>query len=198
MQNLELMDLYNMSPEELTFVQTLLLAQDGQMEYIKKWIGIPENTRGAVLDLLKSLQEKGVINKSYKLPEKGQMLDPIEIEFNKNFVKKVFRLSYDMGKELFDIYPMFITIHDCTYPLRTVTKKFNTIEDMFIYYARSIHYNMAEHDKIIELVKWAKDNTNFLCFNISEFVISHKWEEIEAIKTGEGGNNYNFNAVKQL
>lgn len=86
-------------------------------------------------------------------------------------------------------YPMFVTIGDSTFPLRTVSKKFNTLEDMFKYYAKSISYKEETHNHIIELIKWAKDNTNFLCFNISEFVISRKWEEIEALKSGEGDTN---------
>lgn len=192
------MNKHNLTANELMFIKVLLLAQDDQVEYIKDFLSLSRELTGDIHKLLISLQTKGVIVKSCKIPNSGETLDVHSLEFNKTFLKQIYKSSFDMGKELFDIYPMFVTIGDSTFPLRTVSKKFNTLEDMFKYYAKSISYKEETHNHIIELIKWAKDNTNFLCFNISEFVISCKWEEIEALKSGEGDTNYNFNAIRQL
>jgi hypothetical protein len=48
----------------------------------------------------------------------------------------------------------------------------------------------------MELVSWAKDN-NLLVTTLANFVIDHKWEELEALRNGEIAN-IDFNAVKQL
>ena len=50
------------------------------------------------------------------------------------------------------------------------------------------------HNHIIELVKWANEN-NILNTTLANFVIDHKWEELEALKNGELVN-VNFDAVK--
>ena len=48
----------------------------------------------------------------------------------------------------------------------------------------------------MELVEWAKEK-NLLVTTLANFVIDHKWEELEALRDGEIAN-IDFNAVKQL
>ena len=50
--------------------------------------------------MFESLKEKSIIKKNYN-PES---YIPNEIEFNKNFLKKYYKQSGVLGKELFDSY----------------------------------------------------------------------------------------------
>ena len=68
------------------------------------------------------------------------------------------------------------------------SKKFDTIEDFYRFYGKTIRWKPETHNHIIELVKWANEH-NILCTTIANFVIDHKWEELEALKN-EGGVNY--------
>ena len=65
-----------------------------------------------VNDTIDSLINKGVINKTYR--PVGGTLDPNTIVINKPFTKKIFRCSFDMGRELFEVYPQFSVINNCT------------------------------------------------------------------------------------
>ena len=60
----------------------------------------------------------------------------------------------------------------------------------------NIFGNPEKHEKIIELVKWGKEK-NLIVTTLCNFVIDHKWEELEALKDGEIAN-IDFNAIKQL
>ena len=48
----------------------------------------------------------------------------------------------------------------------------------------------------MELIEWAKEK-NLIVTTLCNFVIDHKWEELEALRNGEIAN-IDFNAVKQL
>ena len=99
-----------------------------------------------------------------------------------------------MGKELFEVYPQFGIIGTSTVPLRTVAKKFDSLEEAYFRYGKSIRWNLEMHNRIIELVKWANEN-NILNTTLANFVIDHKWEELQALKDGNLAN-VNFDAIK--
>ena len=75
-----------------------------------------------------------------------------------------------------------------------MSKKFDTIEDFFRFYGRTIRWKPEIHNHIIELVNWAKEN-NILCVTLANFIIDRKWEELESLRNGDTGV-MNFDAVK--
>ena len=101
-----------------------------------------------------------------------------------------------MGKELFEIYPMFGLINGEPVGIRSVSKKFDSLEDFYRYYGKTISWKSEKHEYIMELVEWAKEK-NLLVTTLANFVIDHKWEELEALRSGEIAN-IDFNAVRQL
>ena len=79
---------------------------------------------------------------------------------------------------------MFGLINGEPVGIRSVSKKFDSLEDFYRYYGKSISWKPDKHEYIMELVSWAKDN-NLLVTTLANFVIDHKWEELEALRNGE-------------
>lgn len=182
---------------ELFTAELVIMKQEGYDNYIERYAGLPPEIRGDFRTILRSLQNKGIILKSCKIPEKGKPLSLFDIKFNQNFLNFFHRNAGDLGKELWETYPMFGNINGCTVSLRGITKKFNTLEDFFRAYGKEIRWNQALHKEIMDLIIWAKENTQYINTNISSFVIEHKWEELKKLKDGEIGN-INYDAVKIL
>ena len=63
---------YHLNPNELFVIRILTLAQEEDDSYLYKYFTIPEEDRGDFREILVSLQNKGIILKSYKIPAKGQ------------------------------------------------------------------------------------------------------------------------------
>lgn len=191
------MQKYNLNPNELFITRILLLASEENDSYLYHYLSLPEEIRGDFRSYLVLLQEKGIINKSYHIPEKGQTFNPVEISFNKTFVKGFHKASFDMGEELYNMYPMFGNIGGATVSLRGVAKKFNSLEDCYRVYGKAINWNPELHNEILELVNWAKNNTQFIQFTLATFVIDRKWEELRALKNGEI-DTLNYDAIKMI
>ena len=101
-----------------------------------------------------------------------------------------------MGKELFDVYPQFGNIGGCMVPLRSVAKKFDSLEDCYFKYGKTIKWKDELHIKIIDLVKWGKDN-NIINQSLASFVVNQAWIDLEALKNGDSGN-INYDNIKLL
>lgn len=196
-EELILMEKYKLTPTELFAVKTILLAQDNEDEYIFKFNNILNELDIKFRDILISLQNKSIILKSYKIPKEGEVLKLEDIEINKLFIKSYYKASFELGKELFDIYPMFGDIGGNIISLRTVSKKFNSLEDFYRFYGKSIRWNPNIHKEIIELIKWAKENTTFINCSISSFCINQMWNELKALKDGQL-ININYDSIKLL
>ena len=193
-EELNILEKYRISPNELAVLKTVILAIEGDTTYLQKLLTLN------VIDFrdnLVSLQNKELLLKSYKIPDKGGKLIIEDIAINKNVIKNYHKSSFDMGEELFTAYPAFVTIGETTYGLRNIAKKFNSLEDFYYFYAKSINFDAVKHAEIMNLIGWAGKNTNFLNFSILEFVISHKWVEVQLIKDGHG-SNINFNTVRSI
>jgi len=195
-EQLEIMEKYNLTPSEYFVIKLIFMTQEGYEEsYLLRYLKINKST---FRDDLVSLQDKGVILKSWKIPNKGSKFDPLEIPLNKNFFKNMFKSSLELGKQLFDAYPMFVNINGSTFSLRSFAKKFNSIEDFFRFYGKTIHWNLELHNKILDLIKWDQDNNiGFLKMTICNFVVEMKWNELEALKNGDVAN-INFDTIQQL
>lgn len=196
-EEISILNKYRITSNELMFIRTLLLLQDEEnedifQEYIESLYECGIKTREVIL----SLQEKGIILKSFHCPKNGQPFDPYSIPFNKNFIKNLYKCSFEMGKELFEEYPQFGNINGSVVPLRSVARKFDSLEDCYIRYGKNIRWNEEKHNHIIELVKWAKEN-NIINQSLANFVINNAWVDLEALKSGDIAN-INFDAIKMV
>lgn len=188
-----LLEKYELSPNELFVLKLVLLLQDGDTNYLKRWLQI--NDGCDFRDIIISLQNKRMINKDFKVPNKGEEFNPYDIPINKLVTKTFFRASFDLGEELYLEYPQFTIINGSQIPLRTVAKKFNSLEDAYRFYAKQIKYNPTKHQEILDLVKWAKEN-NILQMSLASFIINNSWNDLVDLK--QGGSNINYNAVKLI
>lgn len=192
-----LLDKYGLTPNELLVVRVLLILQDNNEEELfqnlmvtLKHINLP------LREVLVQLQKKEVILKSFKIPNSGEKFDPYSIPINKNFIKTLYKSSFEMGKELFDSYPQFGSINGNVVPLRTVAKHFDSLEQAYFKYGKAIGFNPEKHKVIIELTKWAKDN-NILNCSLSSYIINNGWLDLQAMKDGNTAN-FNVDAIKLI
>lgn len=192
-----LLDRYGLTPNELLVVRVLLILQDDKEEELfQKLMVTLKHINLPLREVLAQLQKKEVILKSYKIPNYGEKFDPHAIPINKNFIKTLYKSSFEMGKELFDSYPQFGTINGNIVPLRTVAKHFDSLEQAYFKYGKAIGFNPDKHNEIIELTKWAKDN-NILNCSLSSYIINNGWIDLQAIKDGNTVN-FNVDAIKLL
>lgn len=190
---------YQITPNELFVLKILLLLQEDEqdIEYFQRFIQISDNKKD-FRNILKSLQDKGLILKTYKIPEIGSPFSPYDIPINKILVKNMHKASFDLGQELFDVYPRYGLINGGMVPLHGVSKRFGSREDFYRFYSKIINWNPETHKKIIDLIKWEQSNNiGFLNMTILSFVIDHRWEALQDIKEGKL-NNVTFNVIESL
>ena len=194
-EELNMLDKYKLTPTELFVVKLLLIAQiEGEEDYIYRYVQIPN--KSSFREILESLQSKGVILKSYKIPKSGEKLIIEDIDFNKNFVKNIHRASFELGKELYENYPQTTYVKGQVFNLRRVSKKFNSLEDAFFKYGKYIRFDNELHNEVIELVKWGIQNGyNFT--TMDSFIIDQDWRNIKNVRDGVS-INVNYDAVKLL
>ena len=101
---------YNLTPDELFLMKLIWYAQDGHNEYLSEYFSENQLTL-ELRDVLVSLQKKGVINKTYEVPQKGNILNPQDVDFNKNVVNSFLKHSQTLGMELFEAYPAYTIIN---------------------------------------------------------------------------------------
>lgn len=201
MRNLELKqqllfcEKYGINPNELLLLEIILLTQEGDSpEIVKFYLSSRLCARGSFVESLQGLYNSGIINKSYKIPKKGENVNLLDIPLNKNVIKDFHKCSFEMGKELWEVYPQFGIINGSPVGIRSISKKFNSPEDFFQYYGKSIRWKPELHDHIIELINWGKEN-NIICTTLANFIIDKKYEELEAIRDGDV-LNINYDSVK--
>ena len=192
-----LMEKYKLTPNELFVIETVFIAaEESNLDYLIRFCSISESHKDSFRNTLKSLQEKGIILASYKLPKPGDTFNPEDVPFNKNFMKNLFKASFELGQELFDTYPTFTTINGAMIGIKGVAKKFDSIEQFFEFYGKQIRYNPEKHVEVIEITNWAKDH-NLISESIASYVINHSWETFKAMRDGEGVN-INPDAVRMI
>ena len=180
-QQLLFCEKYGINPSELLLLEMILLAQeDEDIELVQLYFKSRICARGSVREMLQSLQDAGVILKTYKVPEKGQKLDIHIIPINKNLIRDFYKSSFEMGKELFDNYPISAVVNGLEYKLRRISKKFDSLEDAFRAYGKAIRWKPEAHEKVIELIKAGKEN-NYQFTNLGDFIVDRDWLNMEAI-----------------
>lgn len=121
---------------------------------------------------------------------------PEEVPFNQNFLKQFYRASFEIGEELFNTYPQFLTIQGVSYNARRVSKKFDSLEEAFAKYGKAIKYNDEVHQQIIDNIRWGIDNGyNFT--TLDDFIADRAWTALEAYRNGNG-INVNTEAIKMI
>ena len=176
---------YDITPDVLFAVKVILLAQDGEYEYLQQFVEIL--TKERFRELLTFIQLKGLILKSWKIPKEGTRLDVENIPFNQNFLKKFYRSAFEMGEELFYTYPQSCTVQGQVFNLRTVSKHFDSLEQAFQKYAKSIKNNPEIHQEIIDNIKWGIENGyNFT--TLDRFIIDRGGEALKAFREGDSIN----------
>lgn len=196
---LMLMKEYNLNTEE-TFVLELLFlasAEENHSEHLYEFYNSKLNIL-SLREILMNLQDKGIILKSYVIQKENSIFEPRNVAFNKNFLNKYMKFSGELGQELFNVYPHFVTINGITYNIANFAKKFNSEEEFYYSYGKAIGWNYEKHLEIIDLIKWAKDNTNFLNHNICDFVIAKEWNRLDELKNGETNVNIIFDTITCL
>lgn len=193
-----LLDRYSVTPNELLVIRVLLILQDDNNEELfRNLIVVLKRTGISLRETLLSLQEKQIILKHYKLPLEGEKFDPYSIPINKNFIKNLYKSSFEMGKELFETYPQFGTIGNSVVALRGVSKKFDSLEQAYFKYGKAINWSLDRHNHIIELLKWANDHDGIINQSLASFIVNNGWLDLEALRNGDVGD-INYNAVKML
>lgn len=189
-----LLEKYKLTPTELFTVQVILLAkEENNYEPLKRF---NETLNGGLRLELERLQSKGIIIQAYKIPKPGSPFKPEDVEFNKNFLKQFFRASFEMGEELFNAYPQFITIQGVSFNARRVSKKFNDLEDAFAKYGKAIKYNDETHNSIIENIKTGIERGyNFT--TLDDFICDRGWLALDSYLKGIG-TNINTEAIKMI
>jgi hypothetical protein len=195
-EELLMLEQYKVTPNEFYLIRTLILYPD-YPEYLSRYLQLCIKSGIKIRELLISLQNKQVITKAYKIPEPGSPFVAEDVTLNMNFLKNCNKASFDLGRELFEVYPQFAEINGCMVALRSVSKKFDSMEDFFRFYAKSIRYNLELHNRIIDITKWAAENTNIINTTLVNYVVDQRWNDIEAIKNGES-SNINLNTVRVL
>lgn len=196
-EEISILSKYRITPNELTFIKTLLILQDEENEDLfKEYIESLYVCNVKLREILISLQKKEIILKSYKIPSEGESFDPYSIPFNKNFIKNLYKSSFELGKELFEIYPQMTVINGSLVTLRGVSKHFDSLEACYFRYGKAIGWNQERHEKVLDLIKWAKER-DIIKQSLSSFVINNSWLDLEAIRNGDSGN-YNFDTIKAL
>lgn len=189
-KELHLMVKFKLSYEEINIVKLLFIAQQDHNDYIIQYFSecSPENQ---LRDVLISLQNKGVILKSCKIPNKGSKLDVNTIIFNKMFQKSYLKHCNDLGEELLAAYPPYITIDGAYYSLKNITKVYKSMEDFCFAYGKAIKFDMEKHKEVLEILEDAKAN-DLINFGICEFVVSRKWADVSDLGGGKiEMNGYN-------
>jgi hypothetical protein len=191
---LAVLEKYGLTPNEFFVLELLLMVQDDySIEYFNRYARLNEFV---LRNSIESLQEKGVILKSYKISKDS--INPYEIPINKNVSKTFWRASLEMGGELFEAYPMFGNINGNLVSLRSVSKRFATLEDAFRYYGKVINWNPDKHEEILDLIRWEQDNcVRFINMSLSSFIIDQKWNELKALRDGELAN-INYDTIRSL
>lgn len=188
---------YRLTSTELFLIRVLLILQeDGNEELFADYITTLKAAGINLRNILITLQDKEILLKSYKIPKEGEQFNPYDIQINKNFIKQLYKCSFELGKELFEAYPQFGLIKGVNISLRGVSKHFNSLEDCYFRYGKTIKWNIEKHNRIIELVKWAKEH-NILNCSLASFVINNGWLDLESMKEGDCGN-INYEAVKMI
>lgn len=191
---LSILEKYRLTPTELFTIRVILLAQDeNSTNYLIRYNNLLE---GTFREELLKLQNKGIILKSYKIPKVGEQFIPEDAEFNKNFIKQFYRASYEMGEELWNVYPQSCIVSGQVFNLKSISRKFDSPEEAFQKYAKYINNDPNLHNEVLKLIKWGIEN-QFNFTTLDKFIIDRAWLALKEFKNGSA-INVNSDAIKMI
>ena len=189
-QQLDFCEKHGISPNELFLFEIILITQeDDDPNLVRKYFSA--KSRGNIRNMLLTLQDKGLITKSFKIPAEGSSISVFDIPLNKNIVKDFYKCSFDLGQELFNVYPLSTVVNGVEYKLRRISKKFDSLEDAFRSYGKAIGWNPEKHSTIIELIKQGISN-GYQFTNLGDFIVDRDWVNMEAMSSDGILNNSNM------
>ena len=184
-REIQFMNKYQLTPDEFFLMKLIFLAQEEHEEYLSMYF-TQNQLNNDIRTVLETLQNKGVINKTYKIPPKGTEFNPQDVDFNKRVIEQLYHHSQDLGMELFDAYPAYTNINGKMFSLRNIAKNFKSFDEFAFTYGKSIKFNEQEHKRVLSLLEWAKENGH-VTSGICDFVISQQWRTYELLKDGDFG-----------
>jgi hypothetical protein len=143
--------------------------------YFEKWYS--SGGHKILKQTFESLKDKGVIIKNY-CPDS---YIPDEVELNKTFCKSWFKLTGELGKELYNAYPTHMLVNGRNIFLKNHIKKFLNVEDVYFWYAKTIGHSIEYHKFILDTLAWAKEH-NLIQFSLLEFIGSQKWHDLDQMR----------------
>jgi hypothetical protein len=181
-----IMSKYQLNAEEWMFIELLFLAteEEPDVEYLYKYF--TECSKSTLpIDTLKALKKKKILDASYVIPSEGEPFDPEQIVFNPVFKNYYFKESQEAGRELWAKYPDFLQFGDKMLPAKNITRGgFLSLEAFFFAYGKAIKNDPKTHRRVLESLKWAKEN-QLITYMIPEYVITRKW--VDHIKMEDSG-----------
>lgn len=184
-KEIEFMNKYQLTADELFLIKLIWYAQDEHPEFLTRFF-TQNSLSKSIRELLFNLQDKEIIVKSYKIPEKGVEFNPNDVIFNKNVLKSFIRYSGELGMDLFNNYPAFVYINGKSFSLRNVTKLYKSLEEMCFAYGEAIKFNPETHKEVMELLEYAKEN-NLINSGICQFIAERQWDMYAQMRDGEEG-----------
>lgn len=175
---LNIMSEYKLTADELLLVYLTFIAQSengSNTNYFLRWYD--SCGKYNLKNLFESLKEKGVILKNYN----PSAYVPEEIEFNSNFLKKYFKLTGQLGQELYNAYPSYMYINGKIVSLKNISKIFRDLNELYFKYASIIKHNVNKHKEILDILEWAKSQ-DLVTVSLPEFIISCKWNEYKELR----------------
>lgn len=176
-EELAVYDRYGITPAELLFIKMTLSAREPEGRGIaEKYFALHEDVRSPVQELIVSLKDKGVVLS----PVPGKIFRPADVRFSKAFETAVYKASFTMGKELYDAYPLSIVVNGVEHKLRRVSKKFDSLEQAFFRYGKSLGWSPVRHARVLELVKAGRES-GYVFTTLGDFIVDCDWENLEAM-----------------
>ena len=184
-KEIEFMIKYQLTSDELFLMKLIWYAQDNHPEYLSKYFS--ECKLGKeIRELLMGLRDKSIINKSYTIPEKGEVFNPNDVDFNKTVIKSFMQHSQELGMELFDSYPAFTYINGRPFSLRNITKLYKSLDEMCFAYGEAIRFDPMKHKEVLEILEYARDN-NLINNGICTFIAERQWDMFRQMRDGDIG-----------
>lgn len=189
-KEIEFMIKYELTPDELFLIRLIFYAQNGYDNFLKEYFSNGHLTL-SLREVLVSLKQKGVINKSYIVPDIGECFNARDVDFNKLVINNFLKNSGELGREFTEHYPISCAINGQLIFLKNVDKLYNSFDELYFDYGRKIHFNPQAHEEVLELLEWGKDN-GLIKEGICNFIASERWHDLQKLRdNGDGFLNTN-------
>lgn len=167
----------------------LYLRATNDYENLEKY---SEKVHPLSLSKIKELEDKGLIRElGYTKKGDVEVIDFLDIHVTEKCIETFFKdcniVTEEIGEELFSVYPKFINING-TNSVSTKSGDINGVyydkEKTIELYLKRIKYSEEKHNKIIEVVTWAKTKGHI---NVAfrNFVHDELWEALIEMKEQE-------------